>query len=480
MIVIDRPRDYGAPINARLGPSSHLASDRAGPEGSAELLEFALSIGMRADWLQHAGTHREHFDVFGARYQRAVDRGARPIGNMEFGRLLADKKRAAASAQAAPPAPSREGRPPRGALPLFERAAPRWPPSPGPKVYLIHADGALPNLALMKLAGYFSARGLGVELVRRPWRRELVHDRVEGNVYGSSIFSFSASDRAEIERAWGDVRWGGTGVDVASSLDEVDPLVDWDAAPVDYGIYPGYRHSIGFSQRGCRLRCPFCVVPRKEGAPRSTGTLAEIWRGPGHPKSLVLLDNDFFGQPEAGWRARIAEAAEGGYRLCFVQGINVRKVGDAEAAALASVQYRDAKFSRRRLYTAWDNLGDERLVMAGVDRLEAAGVPPEHLMVYMLVGYARGETWGDIFRRFAGLTNRGCRPYPMPYNREERPDLAAFQKWATMRFYRITPWHEFRDPRLRDVDRPPALDALIDRRRLAPERGDGPDEGAAP
>ena len=40
------------------------------------------------------------------------------------------------------------------------------------------------------------------------------------------------------------------------------------SAQYDYKIYPDFEHSIGFSQRGCRLKCKFCVVScciRKEG-----------------------------------------------------------------------------------------------------------------------------------------------------------------------------------------------------------------------
>jgi tRNA A37 methylthiotransferase MiaB len=33
----------------------------------------------------------------------------------------------------------------------------------------------------------------------------------------------------------------------------------------DYTIYPRFQQSIGFTQRGCRLNCSFCVVPQKEG-----------------------------------------------------------------------------------------------------------------------------------------------------------------------------------------------------------------------
>ena len=95
MIVIDTPHDYGAPINRRLGLSSHLASDLPGAEGSAELMAFALSIGMKREWLQHPGTHREHFDVFGWRYNVAVTRGAKAIERMAFGRILRTKRLAA-------------------------------------------------------------------------------------------------------------------------------------------------------------------------------------------------------------------------------------------------------------------------------------------------------------------------------------------------------------------------------------------------
>src|ERR1700729_4591710 len=38
-----------------------------------------------------------------------------------------------------------------------------------------------------------------------------------------------------------------------------------ETAPLDYSIYPAFDASIGFTQRGCRLKCGFCVVPKKEG-----------------------------------------------------------------------------------------------------------------------------------------------------------------------------------------------------------------------
>lgn len=49
-------------------------------------------------------------------------------------------------------------------------------------------------------------------------------------------------------------------------------------ADLDYSLYPGYFDSMGFSQRGRRLRCRFCVVPRKEGSVSDERSITDIWR----------------------------------------------------------------------------------------------------------------------------------------------------------------------------------------------------------
>jgi hypothetical protein len=310
--------------------------------------------------------------------------------------------------------------------------------------YLVHADGALPNLALMKLGAYFRGRGESVRLVRGAGQRQLWDP--PGEVYGSSIFGFSAKLRARIEAEWGDIRWGGTGVRVESALSEVDSSVDWEALAPDYSLYPDERRSIGFTQRGCRLKCSFCVVPKKEGPARSVRSIADLWRGEPWPRNLLLLDNDFFGQEPEAWRARVAEIRAGGFHVCFSQGINIRVVNEESAAAIASVEYRDNEFRRRVLYTAWDNLGDERAFKRGVADLKAAGVPPKHLRVYMLIGFAKGETWEQILYRFNEMVALGCEPYPMAFD-QSRGDLKAFQRWAITGLYRACSWAEYRDPR---------------------------------
>lgn len=84
-ILIDPPIDW--PGNAQRPQGypkcSHMFSDIPGEAGSTELMAFALRIGMRREWLQKAGTHHEHFDVFGPRRARAVAAGAREVTRRE-------------------------------------------------------------------------------------------------------------------------------------------------------------------------------------------------------------------------------------------------------------------------------------------------------------------------------------------------------------------------------------------------------------
>ncbi len=304
-------------------------------------------------------------------------------------------------------------------------------------VRITQLDGALPNIALMKLAAWHQAQGDQVVQTRsiEPDLFEPAYDVV----YGSAIFSFSAARLARFQAAWPAAIVGGTG---SASSAKVEDITGDEFESLDYSGHPEFKESIGFTQRGCRLKCGFCVVPVKEGKNRPVGTIQDIWRGPGHPKHIHLLDNDFFGQQGA-WRERIDEIREGGFKVCLSQGINVRLIDQEAAAALATIEYRNTQFNRRQLYTAWDNLRDERVFFRGVQTLEAAGIPPSRLMAYMLVGYDPLETWDRIWKRFNAMVERGIKPYPMVYNRR-RTDLVAFQRWVITGLYRIVPWDEYK------------------------------------
>jgi hypothetical protein len=138
-------------------------------------------------------------------------------------------------------------------------------------IYLVHADGALPNLALMRLATWFRNRGTDVRLLRRPEDYAPLLDPRPSAVYGSSIFRFTAERRARFEAALGPITWGGTGVRVESSLAEIAD-VDWDSVEPDYSLYPACL-SLGERHLSLRLWC---------WQRRDLHLLARRWRGDRH------------------------------------------------------------------------------------------------------------------------------------------------------------------------------------------------------
>lgn len=308
-------------------------------------------------------------------------------------------------------------------------------------VLLLQLDGKWPNIALMRLAAYHRQRGASVVLRRAGNGRALqpqFDDPVWERVYGSLIFEGTRPLAEDARRVYPEIVLGGTGWDVQLALEHIGV----HSQEVDYSDYPWFRSSIGFTQRGCRLRCAFCVVPRKEGRVVAVGSVPDIWRGEPWPRELHLLDNDFFGQPA--WKTRIAEMRDGGFRVSFNQGINARFLSDEAAAAIASVDYRDDSMKVKRIYTAWDNRQDERTLFRGLDALVRHGVKPDHIMVYVLIGFdhatqaARDHlTVDDFFRRDA-LRAFGARPYPMPFVRTS--ELVGFQRWVIGAYDKAIPW----------------------------------------
>lgn len=305
------------------------------------------------------------------------------------------------------------------------------------RVLLYQLDGALPNIALMRLAAHHSATGDSVELRRTGKPDRTIFDDLNPPdiVYASAIFKKSRPTVERLLQSWPNAIVGGTGWNLATRLEDYGITTNRQ----DYGIYPGYRDSIGFTQRGCRLQCKFCVVPEKEGRIAEVNTIAEIWRGDPYPRNLVLLDNDFFGQKH--WRERIAEIREGNFKVSFNQGINARFLTDEAAEAIASVNYYSGDFSRRCIYTAWDSRKDEDRLFAGLNRLVKYGVKPDHIMVYMLVGFEHDRLTDDDFHRHRALRAFGARPYPMPFVRTK--ELVGFQRWIVGAYDKRIAWADW-------------------------------------
>lgn len=304
--------------------------------------------------------------------------------------------------------------------------------------------GRMDNLAGMRAAAHYRALGHRFTL-RRVGNVRAVEPMLDDPkwdlVLASTIFEDMRPVAQRVVDIYPGAVIGGTGWRIESSLSEIG--IDPDG-PVDYSDSL-QSYSLGFAMRGCRLKCRFCVVPRKEGKARSASTIAGIWRGDPWPRHIVLLDNDFFGNPE--WPSLVDELNAGRFKVDFCQGINARFLDDETAAAIASVDYRAApRMETRRIRTAWDGRKDEKRLFAGLEALVTHGVKPDHIEVYMLIGEEAGETHADRDYRRARLREFGCRPYPMPYRRDD-PDVCWFQGWVIGAYDKSIPWEEWRAAR---------------------------------
>jgi hypothetical protein len=311
------------------------------------------------------------------------------------------------------------------------------------KVRLTQIDGKLPNLALMKLSHWHKSQGHTVY-----FEKSVIRGLYEPNydiVYGSTIFSSSKKKIDIFKSQFPLAIIGGTGYDMNIKIEHLIGCGDYDYENYDYSIYPDFHHSIGFTQRGCRLKCSFCVVPKKEGKMTVVNSIYDIWRE-GTEKKIHLLDNDFFGQEK--WYERSREIIDGDFKVCFNQGINVRLIHKEGAEQLVQMKYMDDSFSTKRIYTAWDNRRDESIFMKGIEIMLSAGVKPNHIMVYMLCGYWNWETFDDVYYRFQRMTDMGLMPYPMIFGESKNyKELKKFQQWVIRRYWQFTPWEAFKSER---------------------------------
>lgn len=62
---------------------SHMMADTSG-----ELLAMANRLGLQLRWLQHASTHKEHFDISKGKRTLALEYGAVAVTSRELGLLI--------------------------------------------------------------------------------------------------------------------------------------------------------------------------------------------------------------------------------------------------------------------------------------------------------------------------------------------------------------------------------------------------------
>lgn len=260
------------------------------------------------------------------------------------------------------------------------------------KIGIYQVDGAMPNLALMKLSAFHKAQNDSVE-----WANPLGdYDKV----FASQIFTDSQADSME------NMTIGGTGVSLSVEL----PKEVENCLP-DYTIYPNYAHSIGFLTRGCIRKCSFCVVPEKEGDMHEYRNMAEVWRGRG---DVVLFDNNILAMPKK-FEEALAFCKNHGIHVDFNQGLDCRLVDNAIAKLLKEHR----QYIKPEIRFAFDNLSYEKSVKKTI-----------RLLGFRCFWYVYcDENWESALERLLILKRLGQRTYLM---RNERVRGSEFQKFTVL------------------------------------------------
>ena len=188
----------------------------------------------------------------------------------------------------------------------------------------------------------------------------------------------------------------------------------------DYSIYPKVDYAIGFLTRGCIRKCPWCVVPRKEGRIRPYRTWREIKRP--DSRDIVFMDNNVLACPHGIEQMR--DMAGKDVRVDFNQGLDSRLITPEVADILAGLKW--IRFIRTACDT--DDILDTVLEKGRL--LAERGVKPWRLFVYVLV-----QDIASAERRVLALRDAGMNPFAQPYrdfenNVEPTAEARAFARWV--------------------------------------------------
>lgn len=288
------------------------------------------------------------------------------------------------------------------------------------KIGLIDVDGhsGHPNLALMRLSAYHKANGDSVAW----WNGFEEYDRV----YMSKVFTFTP-DIDTVIRAKEVIR-GGTGYKIYDSLPE-----EIESTYPDYSIYPNFKAAIGFLTRGCIRKCPWCIVPKKEGAIRPAATWEQIKRP--DSREIIFLDNNVLAC-EHGLK-QIEKMGGQPVWVDFNQGLDARLITDSVAGLLARLHW--IRFVRMSCDT------EEMLpvVINAANRMAKAGISPSRFWCYVLV-----QDVEKAHKIVMGLDRNGITPFAQPYRDydggEPTKEQKDFARWVNCKqVFRSCSWDEY-------------------------------------
>lgn len=293
------------------------------------------------------------------------------------------------------------------------------------KVRLVAVDSLIPNYALMKISTFYKKQGHDVD-----WYNPLFDYNDTDLLYISKVFTFTKDFNYYPLNA--KIIKGGTGYDYTIKLpNEIENITD-----LDYSLYPNCDYSIIFTTRGCVRKCPFCIVPKKEGLIHNVNVAKLNPNG----KYIKLLDNNFFANKT--WRENIKILKAYNQPIDFNTGIDLRLLTEEQCKALSELKI-------KVIHCAWDNYKDKDLILPKLKML-CRYVKPYKITVYVLVGFENKEIVETDIERVMTLKSFGVNPFAMGYINFDDPkhkkskSVIDFCRWVNHKaiFKKIT-WEEY-------------------------------------
>lgn len=279
-----------------------------------------------------------------------------------------------------------------------------------------------PNLASMKISGYFKEQGHNVSLISI-YKSNSSFDRI----YCSKVFSDTEIPRLE-DFFDCKIFYGGSGF----KYDKAEPLPpkiehhmpdyhlydDWVQSQLQNGVnktalkyYTDY--SIGYTTRGCIRHCNFCIN-RNYNKVLFHSPIKEFL-DPSR-KKICLLDDNIFAYTD--WKKIFQELQDTNKKFQYKQGLDERLLTDEKCEILFNSKY-DGDF-----IFAFDNIADKDIIIKKLDMIKryTNKIPK----FYVFTGFDRDNKWDiafweqdiyDLMERCRILMKYHCLPYIMRFNR---------------------------------------------------------------
>lgn len=286
------------------------------------------------------------------------------------------------------------------------------------KIGLIDADlmdngTRHPNLALMKIAGYYRELGNTVELIYKSYNDVKEFDKV----FISKVFNFTSVPKWVIELP--NVEYGGTGFfeDGGENLrDEIEhhmPYYDLYKDYVEEQLEKGRKrkdfsdyldYSIGFTTRGCFRKCSFCVNKKYDNVKRHSPVNEFFDQDRPY---IYLWDDNILAYPN--WEEILDSIESTERQFQFRQGLDLRLMTNKKAKRFNNTSYQgDFIF-------AFDSLEDRELISDKVQLWKRYS--SKVCKMYVLCGFNSQDEKDieDVFKRIKILMKYGSLPYIMRF-----------------------------------------------------------------